>query len=75
MKIHINGNYQIGIYEDEAIAAIAYNKAVDLAKAAGIDRNYPTNYVTTMSAKEYAECYTKIHVSRSYREYLHTLHL
>ena len=73
VKIHINGNYQIGIYEDEAIAAIAYNKAVDLAKAAGIDRNYPTNYVTTMSAKEYAECYTKIHVSRSYREYLHTL--
>jgi hypothetical protein len=69
-RIHINGNYQVGIFSDDVDAAIAYNKAVDLAKAAGINRNYPTNYITSLSASEYADRYTKIKVSRAYREYL-----
>lgn len=69
-RIHINGNYQIGIYSSETEAAIAYNLAVDLAKAAGIDRNYPTNYIAGLSASEYADIYTRICVSRAYREYL-----
>lgn len=69
-RIHINGNYQIGIYSSETDAAIAYNKAVDLAKAAGISRSYPTNYISGLSASEYAEIYTRIKVSRAYREYL-----
>ncbi len=69
-RIHINGNYQIGIYASETEAAIAYNKAVDLAKNAGINRNYPTNYIAGLSASEYADIYTRIKVSRGYREYL-----
>ena len=69
-RIHINGNYQIGIYASETDAAIAYNKAVDLAKAAGIDRNYPTNYISGLSASDYADIYTRITVSRAYREYV-----
>lgn len=69
-RIHINGNYQVGIYASEVDAAIAYNKAVDLAKAAGINRNYPTNYIAGLSASEYADIYTRIKVSKSYREYL-----
>jgi len=69
-RIHINGNYQIGIYSREVDAAIAYNKAVDLAKAAGINRNYPTNYIAGLSASEYADIYTRIKVSKAYREYL-----
>ena len=69
-RIHINGNYQIGIYASETDAAIAYNKAVDLAKNAGIDRNYPTNYIAGLSASDYADIYTKIKVSKAYREYL-----
>ena len=69
-RIHINGNYQIGIYESETDAAIAYNKAVDLAKSAGINRNYPTNYIVGLSASDYAEIYTRIKVSKAYREYL-----
>ena len=69
-RIHINGNYQIGIYASETDAAIAYNKAVDLAKTAGIDRNYPTNYIAGLSASDYADIYTKIKVSKAYREYL-----
>ncbi|MCI7130289.1 MAG: hypothetical protein MSA09_06995 [Lachnospiraceae bacterium] len=69
-RIHINGNYQIGIYASETDAAIAYNKAVDLAKRAGIDRNYPTNYIAGLSASDYADIYTRVKVSKSYREYL-----
>ena len=72
-RIHINGNYQIGIYTSETDAAIAYNKAVDLAKSAGIDRNYPTNYIAGLSASNYADIYTRIKVSKAYREYLNTI--
>lgn len=74
-RIHINGNYQVGIYTSEIHAAVAYNKAVDLARAAGITRAYPTNYINGLSGSEYAEIYTKIKVSRAYREYLENLRL
>lgn len=68
--IHINGNYQIGIYPSEDYAAIAYNKAADLAKAAGIRKNFPENYVGAFSAKEYADIYTGIALSKKYLDYL-----
>lgn len=72
-KIHINGVYVVGIYPTAAQAAVAYNKAVDLAKAAGIPKNFPENYVEELSAKEYAELYTKIKLSPGYLEYLSKL--
>lgn len=71
--IHINGIYKIGTYSSEEKAAIAYNKAADLAKAAGIGKNFPENYIDTYSPKEYAEIYTKIKISRRYLSYLETL--
>lgn len=71
--IHINGNYQIGTYSSEEKAAIAYNKAVDLAKAAGIHKNFPENYIDTYSPKEYADHYTKIKISKRYLNYLENL--
>ena len=69
-KIHINGNYTIGTYSTEERAAIAYNKAVDLAKKAGINRNFPENYIETMSPKEYAEIYSNLKLSPKYLNYL-----
>ncbi len=72
-KIHINGNYTIGTYASAEKAAIAYNKAVDLAKKAGIQKNYPENYIDGFSAKEYAEIYTKLKISAKYTAYLETL--
>ena len=68
--IHINGNYKIGTYSSEEKAAIAYNKAVDLAKKHGIIKNFPENYVDTFSPREYAELYTKLKISKKYMEYL-----
>lgn len=72
-KIHINGNYTIGTYSSEEKAAIAYNKAVDLAKQHGISKNFPENYIETMSGKEYAQIYSKIAISSNFIEYLNSL--
>ena len=68
--IHINGNYLVGTYSSEEKAAVAYNKAVDLAKAAGIKKDFPENYVDTLPPKEYAEVYTKVKLSERYLSYL-----
>ena len=72
-RIHINGNYIIGSYSTPTKAAVAYNKAVDLAKRHGIAKNFPENYVEELSAKEYAELYTKIKISKKYLTYLDSL--
>lgn len=71
--IHINGNFSIGVYSTEEKAAIAYNKAVDLAKAAGINKNFQQNYLTELSGREYADIYTKLKISKKYMEYLGNL--
>ena len=71
--IHINGNYVIGTYSTEEKAAIAYNKAADLAKSASISKNFPENYVESLGPKEYAEVYTKLHISKRYLSYLESL--
>lgn len=71
--IHINGNYKIGTYTTEASAAIAYNKAADLAKAHGIPKNFPKNYVENVTSKEYAELYHKLKISKRYLNYLENL--
>lgn len=62
-KIHINGDYLIGTYDTETEAAIAYNKAVDIVRSKGIKRNYPVNYIEEISAKEYADLYTRLVIS------------
>lgn len=71
--IHINGNYKIGTYSTEEKAAIAYNKAADLAKTAGISKSFPENYIDSCSPKEYADIYTRLKISRRYLNYLETL--
>lgn len=72
-KIHIKGDWVIGIYPSEAEAALAYNKAVDMAKNAGIRKNYPVNYIEEYTSKEYAEKYVNIPISTKYIDYLNSL--
>lgn len=74
-SIHINGNYKIGVYSTEEQAAIAYNKAVDLAKKYGITKDFPENYIGAVSPKEYAEIYSQIKISKRYLSYLNTYYL
>lgn len=68
--IHINGNHAIGIYASEEEAAIAYNKAAALAKASGICKSFPENYIECLSGKEYTEIYNELKVSERYLSYL-----
>jgi len=72
-KIHIKGDWIIGSYDSEATAAIAYNKAVDLAKKYGINKNFPVNFIEEYSSKQYADEYTKIKISQNYLDYLSKL--
>lgn len=62
-KIHINGDYSIGIYPTVEEAAIAYNKAIDVLKKAGSPKNYQLNYIEHLSGKQYAEIYSRISIS------------
>ena len=57
-KIHLRGNFTIGTYRSAEKAAVAYNKAVDLAHRAGINKDFFENYIDTLTASEYAELYT-----------------
>lgn len=62
-KIHVNGDFIIGYYDTETEAAIAYNKAIDLLKKAGITKQYTPNYVENIPPSRYADLYNKLTVS------------
>jgi hypothetical protein len=70
VRIHLNGNYTVGTYRSETHAAIAYNKAADLAKKAGIEKDFPQNYIEELSGREYADIYTAIKIAPKYLDYL-----
>ncbi|MDE6624919.1 MAG: hypothetical protein K2K56_00970 [Lachnospiraceae bacterium] len=67
--IHIRGNYLIGRYQDKHIAAVAYNKAVDLLAANGIDKKYIKNYIHAYSPAQYHQIYEKISIPDKIRDY------
>ena len=69
-RIHINGEYLIGRFPTDSEAAVAYNKAVDAATDAGIEKNFIQNYVLEYTPKEYADVYTAIKLPQKYLEYL-----
>ena len=68
--IHLNGNFIIGTYDDPDTAAIAYNKAADLCKNAGIKKEFPVNFIETKSPREYADIYESTDISGKLRDYL-----
>ena len=69
VKIHINGDYQVGTYKSEETAAIAYNKAVDILKKRGVNKAFPINFIEAYSALQYAEIYSKIKISNKILNY------
>ena len=69
-KIHINGNYTIGSYDSDIEAAIAYNKAIDILKKAGINKNFSPNYLENLSPSVYADIYSKLCISSKITDYL-----
>lgn len=69
-KIHIKGNYTVGVYDTDIKAAVAYNKAIDLLKKAGVKKAYTPNYMEGMSPAAYADLYASIKISPKITNYL-----
>lgn len=61
--IHVNGDFVVGKYNTENEAAIAYNKAADVLRKNGINRNYMLNYIEDLTASQYADLYTNVRIS------------
>jgi len=64
VKIHLNGDILVGRYRSEIEAAVAYNKAVDILRAHGIEKNYPENYIEEIDEVAYARYYNNARISR-----------
>lgn len=62
-KIHVNGDFIIGAYKTEAEAAIAYNKAIDCLKKAGVKKNFTPNFIDALSPSVYADIYAALRIS------------
>ncbi len=69
-RIHINGSLLAGVFDSETKAAVAYNKAVQLAISHGMKKKYPTNFLPDLSEKEYAALYSEIKLSKKFLQYL-----
>lgn len=64
VKIHVRGDYRVGIYSSEEEAACAYNKAVDTLHRNGFRKGYLTNYLPNMSKENYLELYNRVTISK-----------
>lgn len=64
VKIHVNGDFIVGTYEDEITAAIAYNKAADTLEAHGVCKSYTRNYIVSMNSRQYLAAYQSVVISK-----------
>ena len=69
VKIHVNGDFVVGHYKSEDVAAIAFNKAVDALKERGVSINSLKNYIEHLTKEKYKELYNKIHISNNIVHY------
>ncbi len=70
--IHIRGNFLIGTYNTALEAAIAYNKAIDILKKKGVNKNFTPNYIDSIPPSKYAEIYTQVSISDKILNYVPT---
>lgn len=70
VRIHINGEFNLGRFKDETTAAICYNKGADYANKAGIKKEFMKNYIEDLHSKEYKEIYDSIELPKKYLNYL-----
>lgn len=61
-RIHLHGDFIIGYFDDSIWAAIAYNKAIDIAVKNGIHKQFKQNYTEGIAPSVYAEIYSKIKI-------------
>lgn len=66
-KIHWNGDFLVGRYDNEIEAAIAYNKAASTLLTKGYIKDYPVNYIEELTDEEYRAQYRAIQISQKIR--------
>lgn len=69
-EINIVGNHVLGYFETPIRAAVAYNKAVDEIKKAGIEKEYNINFTDELTPREYATTYYTINLPNKFLRYL-----
>lgn len=74
VKIHIKGSVIVGRYNNELVAAIAYNKAVKQLNNHGFKRNYELNYIDELSKSEYEDKYNEAKLSKRFLHLIASLH-
>lgn len=70
VRIHINGEYNLGRFKDENIAAVCYNKACDIALQNGVKKAFEKNYIEEYNSARYKSVYEEINLPKKYLEYL-----
>lgn len=68
-RINVPGYFVIGYYHTEIDAAIAYNKAIDVLKKNGVEKNYTQNYIEGLSPSAYADIYSRLKISEKILNY------
>ena len=71
--IHVNGYYNLGVYQSEDRAAIAFNKARSLLREKGRNKDTPANYISDMPEEEYREIYESIELPESFLGFVNKL--
>lgn len=69
-RIHVNGDWRLGTFPNEEMAAVAYNKALDELKKRGLKPKSPLLYIDNITAREYADIYSRIELPAKFRAYL-----
>ena len=68
-KIHLNGDFLVGRFQKECVAAVAYNKAADFARDRGFEKNFPHNFVVELSVEDYGKIYDGINLPQRFVEF------
>ena len=69
-SIHVRGYYNLGVFDSEEKAAIAFNKARKALKKAGIKKDIPANFIADLTSEEYDEIYEKTVLPESFLKYV-----
>lgn len=69
-KIHIHGNYTIGVFPSLQEAAIAYNKTVDFLLGHGYKKNFEKNYIENMTSEQYRNIYNRIAIPDNIKHFI-----
>lgn len=64
-RIHWNGEFIVGRYNNEIEAAIAYNKAASILITKGYVKEYPVNYIEELTDAQYRSLYRSVTISKN----------